>query len=524
MDAAGPPPTDAVPPTTPASEDRADRLTILSGTGQNVAGLVVALLATFGSQVLITRSLGAAAYGVVYVGTQVAFVGAAATRFGMDVAAVRRVAIDVGKGDPGRARAVVSRAAAIATVASVVSAVALYLAAPALAGSGGIPANAVGVFRAAALALPFVALAQVYLGGTRGLKIMSHTLSIYWAGQPLAWIALMAAGFAFRPTETTGVLAYAGSWILATLAALWAWRHETRAFGHLPPAAGETADLLRYGTPRAPASLFAQLLFVADLFVLARYAPASEYGVYAAAVRVGQVVVLFLISVNLVFSPFVADLHARGRHDRLNDLFKAVTRWTFAATLPVILTLSVLAEPVLRLFGGEFATAGARTALTVLIAGQAVNVAVGSVGFILIMVGRTGWDLVVYTASIALDLALAFWLAPRYGMEGAAVAQAVTLVASNALRLYLVWRFLRIQPFSRDYARLALPAIAGALAMIAVHLPLADGPWPVDLLVSAFAGTLAYTAALIVFGLAPEERAAAGRLLRNLRAGGLRTR
>src|SRR4029077_5875723 len=112
------------------------------------------------------------------------------------------------------------------------------------------------------------------------------------------------------------------------------------------------------------------------------------------------------------------------------------------------------------------------TALRILLIGQSVNVAVGSVGFILIMVGRTGWDLTVYAGSFLLDLVLAFVLAPRFGAEGAATAQAVTLAASNAVRLWLVWRFVKIQPFNRHYARLAIPtAIAGAV-MLAVHLVL----------------------------------------------------
>src|SRR5207249_3264345 len=97
---------------------------------------------------------------------------------------------------------------------------------------------------------------------------------------------------------------------------------------------------------------------------------------------------------NYMFSPFVADLHARGERDRLDRLYKALTRWTLAGTIPLVLLLLVVPGPVLLMFGGRFETA--TTQLRILLVGQAVNVAVGSVGFILIMVGRTGWDLAVY--------------------------------------------------------------------------------------------------------------------------------
>jgi O-antigen/teichoic acid export membrane protein len=488
-----------------------DHLTILSGTGQNIAGLGVFVVATLGTNVVISRVLGASALGIVTLATQFAFVAGAATRFGMDMATVRRVAIDVGKGEPGRVRGVMLRGVGIASLASVVVAVPVFLDAGGIARAFGSP-EARDAFRAAALALPFVALCQVYLGGTRGLKIMRHTLSIYWVGQPGAWVALLAVGWMVSKSISMSVLAYAVSWILATIAAALVWERETTGFAPVAPEVGEARELLRYGAPRAPAALLSQLLFWTDYFVLSRYVPSAELGVYAAAVRVAQALVLFLIAVNYMFSPFVADLHARGERDRLDGLYKALTRWTLAGTLPLLLLLMIVPGPVLMIFGAKFDTAV--TPLRILLIGQIVNVAVGSVGFILIMVGRTGWDLAVYASSFALDLAVAFWLAPGLGAKGAAVAQAVTLVVANAARLYLVWRLVHIQPFNRYYARLAIPAAAGGAAMLGMHLLLRRGAWPVDLVVTGLVGTLAYAVALLGAGLTPTERTAVARIAR----------
>ncbi len=499
----------------PGRPGRSDHMTLLSGTGQNILGLGVFVVASLGTSVLVSNVLGPTALGLVTLTTQFAFVGGAGTRFGMDMAAVRRVAIDVGKGEPGRTRAVVRRAAMIAGAVSVAVAVGVFLAAAPLAhrfaqnsGSG-----AVNAFRGAALALPFVALCQVYLGGTRGLKIMRHTLYVYWAGQPVAWIALVLLGWLAARTVATAVFAYAGSWIVATVAAWWLWERESRRFPHLPADPSETRELLRYGAPRAPAALLSQLLFWTDYFVLAAVGHGSDadLGVYAAAVRVAQALVLFLIAVNYMFSPFVADLHARGERDRLNGLYQALTRWTLAGTIPLLLLLLVVPGAVLRIFGSSRFEAGT-TPLRILLIGQLVNVAVGSVGFILIMVGRTGWDLAVYAGSFVLDLTVALLLVPKLGPNGAAIAQAVTLTVSNAVRLALVWRFVRIQPFSRQYARLAIPAVAGLVVMAAVHVALRHASWAVDLLATGVVGSIAYVAALYATGLSPGERSAIARV------------
>ena len=53
-----------------------------------------------------------------------------------------------------------------------------------------------------------------------------------------------------------------------------------------------------------------------------------------------------------------------------------------------------------------------------------INVATGSVGFVLIMVGRTGLDLLDNALGVLLLAALAAPLADSHGMEGAALAAA----------------------------------------------------------------------------------------------------
>ncbi len=169
------------------------------------------------------------------------------------------------------------------------------------------------------------------------------------------------------------------------------------------------------------------MLFWTDLFVLTNYASDAEVGIYSAVLRAGQIIVLFLTSVSLMFSPFVADLYNRGESERLDDLFKTLTRWTLAATMPAFLLLAVAPDSALRIFGAEFT--GGETALLIVLAGQFVNVATGSVGFVLIMVGRTGWDLIVYAGSLALNLGLAFALCPTLRDGRSGLANAVTFAA-----------------------------------------------------------------------------------------------
>lgn len=487
-----------------------DHMTILSGTAQNIVGLAIFVVASFGMNILIARAFkgqGAAVLGVVTLATQFAFVGGAATRFGMDMASTRLVAIDFGKGETGRLRAVVRLAALVAAIVSVVAAVAVFLASPMLARRFQTTDS---VFRAAAIALPFVALTQVFAAASRGLKIMRHTLYAYWIGQSLSWIVFTLIGWQVSKTPAMTVGAYAASWGFGTAVAWFLWHKETGRFEQHPAEAGEVARLVRYGAPRAPAALLSQALFWTDYFVLGLYVHGPEYGVYAASVRLAQMLVLFLTAVSYMFSPFVADLYEKGERQKLDGLFKSITRWTLAATLPLLALLLVVPGPALLVFGAKFVTG--TTALRILLIGQIVNVSVGAAGFVLIMVKRTGWDLVVYASSFLIDIAMSFLLIPHLGTTGAAIAQTVTIAVSNALRLYLVWKFVGIHPYNRYYFRLALPFAVCLVAMAGVHHLTGNSAWPVDIAVTGVMGGIAYAATFATLCLTPTERAAVQRV------------
>ena len=501
-----------------------DQRIILGNTGQNVLGLAIGALATFVAQVLFTRELGDEAYGIVTLTTQFAFIAAAATRFGMDVANVRLVAILVGRDGAARTRGLVRRSVFIATAVSVPFAAVSFVLSGWLADRfSAIPDVAEPAFRAAALTIPLAALAFTYMGATRGLKIMRFTLYAQWIAQPIGWILLAIGLWSVSRTAGMTTLAFGASWAVALAIAWFGWAKESRRLPHDLTGPGipeeETGALLRFGALRAPATLFSQLIFWTDFFVLSALmssrgdAGAAEVGVYGAVLRAGQSLFLFLTSVSLTFSPFVADLHHRGERDRLDALYKQVTRWTLAATVPVLLLLAIAPGPVLRIFGQDFVQG--ESALRILIVGMIVPVMVGTVGFILIMAGRTGWDLLVYLAGFAIDVGVALLLArPEVlGIRGAAIAQALTLSFSAVARLLLVRRFLGIWPFDMAYLRLVVPAVVGALGMVLGDALIPDPRWLVDLVVSFALGGIVYVVALFTVGLLPSERRAAFRMI-----------
>jgi O-antigen/teichoic acid export membrane protein len=112
------------------------------------------------------------------------------------------------------------------------------------------------------------------------------------------------------------------------------------------------------------------------------------------------------------------------------------------------------------------------------------------------MTGRA--DLVFHggVAALVLNVILNVALIPPYGMIGAGLAWALSIVAWNLLRVGQVWWLLRMQPFTGWPTRVAaaLAAFVGVAAL--VRLGLGSSNALVQLAAGITIPTLAYFAAL----------------------------
>jgi O-antigen/teichoic acid export membrane protein len=165
-------------------------------------------------------------------------------------------------------------------------------------------------------------------------------------------------------------------------------------------------------------------------------------GLFDVAGKGATLVSFVLLAVNMPLAPVVADLYVRGEIKRLQRMVTKSTRAAFLGSLPIALGLIFFGHWVLLIFGREFARGS--IAIAILSAGQLVNVGMGSVALLLNMTGHE-WDTakgIGIAALLSLTLNLA--LVPIWGMEGAAIASAVSMAAWNVLLAWWVYKRLGI--------------------------------------------------------------------------------
>jgi O-antigen/teichoic acid export membrane protein len=139
----------------------------------------------------------------------------------------------------------------------------------------------------------------------------------------------------------------------------------------------------------------------------------------------------------------IADLHDRGQRAELQQLVRVAARLIFAATLAFTLVVVALGREILDLFGPEF-RAG-YIALLILCAGSLVNALAGPVGSLMTMTGQQSTAAVILAVNAAANLVLSAILIPRYGVEGAAVATAVTTAGWNLGMAVAAWKRLGLR-------------------------------------------------------------------------------
>lgn len=245
----------------------------------------------------------------------------------------------------------------------------------------------------------------------------------------------------------------------------------------------------------------------ADRILIGVYLNAREVGIYAVAFTVVAFIPILLQSVNQIFAPSIAELHALGQPDVLGRLYRTLTKWVFAATIPLALVVIVFSRPLMAIFGPEF-EAGS-VVLVIGVIGQLVNCGVGSVGQLLVMSGNQVRMVRTQAIIVPISLLLSCLLIPRYGLKGAAAAAAIGNVAMNLLWLRDVNAALAIGPRLKTYTSLAQAMAASLVCVVGIRyiLPLQNAPLSILLaLIFAYAS---FAAGAAWMGFDADDRALA---------------
>lgn len=319
--------------------------------------------------------------------------------------------------------------------------VALAAAALAWALGGYFTPLALTTFFVAVMQLPLISLATIRRSALRGLREVVLGQVPEQLIRPLLFIATVAAAYwlldrELSPPLLMGMRVVIGVVVLAAATVI-LWRR-------LPPQVEQAAPVfeprlwLASAVPFAIVNGMQTLNVQADVLILGALSSSEQVGIYVAAAKLAQVVVLVFTAVEFAISPYIAGLYASGETPRLQRIVTRTTRVVFGVSLPVALVFVFFGSPLLSIFGEEFRQGS--SALTILAVGRLLALGFGPVGAIAIMTGQERPVAWIVGSAAALNIVLNLVLVPYWASAGAAAATAITVLTWNASLFVLVKR------------------------------------------------------------------------------------
>jgi len=367
-------------------------------------------------------------------------------------------------------------------VLGIVGSVALWLAAPVLAARIGHDHTDSALQSIRILALLFLpGVVEVgIVESTRAFGSVRNYVLLQQLGIPAARPVLVGIAIAADAPLWVVVLAWLVPLLLAlVLAALLLARRMRQLFGRslawprpTVPVRDIAAEYWRFTGARGLAGVMEILLNWLDVLLVAALASPAQAAIYAAASRFITSGTLVLQALRVAIAGDISAALARRDTERVSQIYSAASQWVVLSSWPLYLVMAVFAPTVLRVFGASY-PAGAH-AMTVLCLAMLVNLAAGNVGTVLLMGGRSSWVLMDKAASLAINVAANLALVPHFGITGAAVAWAATIVLDSVLAFGQVRWGMRIGGSLRGLVLAGLLAL-GCFGLVPVAVRLVAG-------------------------------------------------
>jgi O-antigen/teichoic acid export membrane protein len=460
----------------PPGAVRHDLAWLARGGILNLAGVVSNAVAGFALVVIVTRALGEASAGLFFESIALFAIGATVAGWGADVGAVRMIPRALSLGRRDEIRHVILAAALPAAVLGAVLGLVVFAAATPL---GRLLSNAThgdelaSALRALAPFLPIGAVFAVAMAVTRGFGTMlPFTLIdrvVRALAQPMGVVAAIAVSGSIAVITVAWAIPFAVGLVLALA---WIALKLRRGpddgievgidqVGIDPDVAPRSpravfGDFWRFTAPRGLASVFAVTVVWLDTLLLGALRSPADAAAYAAATRYLVFGQFIGVAIANVVAPKLAQVLAEDHRDRAKTLYATATWWLMTMAWPVYLAMIGLAPSLLVVFGSGYGRAAG--VLAILGATMLVATFVGPVDMVLLMAGKSSWNLINTAIAVVVNVGLNLALIPRFGLVGAAVAWSASILLNNLLPLVQVWRTVGLHPIGRGSLIVAVAA------------------------------------------------------------------
>ncbi|PSQ28771.1 hypothetical protein BRD03_02230 [Halobacteriales archaeon QS_9_68_17] len=421
-------------------------------------GTVVSMGLSFGIRVVLARLLGSDGYGVVVLGFTVATLVAIVAKSGLP----RGVARELPRRESeSERRDVALSGLTLGLCLGSGLGVLLYAFSPLITTRVFDDQRLTFVLQAFSFIVPFIVIRSIAVSIFRGYNRTGERVLLNNFLAPVARFVLIVSAVALGYEVGGAAVAWVIGAGITAIAALVLLHRRIGVFvrdGYEP----QHRSLLAFSLPLMLSAAIWNVVQQADNLLLGYFSTASIVGQYDIAFTLAKLLLAVITAFGFLFMPIFSELHAEENAEAMNRFYNVTAKWAASLAFPLYLVALLFPATILSTaFGPEYASADG--VLRIISTGFFFHILSGLSGNALIAIGRTRTILLCNLAIVALNTSLNVALIPAYGIEGAAIASAISYSGLNLLYIRTLRKY-DVFPFSLP--TLAPLGITGVLVLL----------------------------------------------------------
>ena len=413
-------------------------------------GQVFLQITGFISGVIIARFLGAFLFGQYNLGMVVVRFLSNFCVLGSDRGLVKFIPV-YNLEDKGKTKQIIITSTLLCFLTSTIIAVLLYIFSDTIAIMFFDSENMSGVLRIFSLYLPVFSLFRIFLAVLRGFKRADLQAFVWYFISPLLFL-LMVIPIYFFGFKLGGVIA---ARIISHLCGLICLAFFVlKVFPEITTVIRSRVNIKEYFSFSFPLLFIGLLHFLIGnigILMIGYFREEDAAGIYSVAVRISLLSLFFLTAVNSIFGPNMSELTKLNDFENIKKLMNVLTKWITYGAGTLLAIVIVLHDDILHVFGREYISG--TVPLLILMTGQFCNALAGPTGVVLVMSGKQKYEVFNSIAIVIANILLCYILIPRFGVTGAAVSMAVSIIGVNILKVSEVYYEFRFHPYSLNYLK-----------------------------------------------------------------------
>jgi O-antigen/teichoic acid export membrane protein len=361
-------------------------------------------------------------------------------KLGLDTASIRFIAEYASENQWDKIRLFRKKISFLLLFSTILFSIIMYVFSPYIAST--IGANPVYIKINSFFILPMAFFILNYQS-LRGLKKISEFSFFYWTSRVFFSVIIILIAVQFSRNENIPIIAFLLGLLIVSILSYFIFLNRlnleekyNKKFKNSLLSSLGYKEILIVSLPLLLAQSGQFIMAWTDKLMLGGIMTPSDVGVYDVAFKLSMFVNIALTSVNSISSPKFAEAYALKDYIKLEKIVHQSTKLIFWSSIPLLLIFFMFSTTLLEFFGTEFIIG--LNAFLLLCSARLVSVFTGPAGNLLQMTGKQMIFMKVLFFAALLNVVLNYFLIPKFGIGGAALASFSSIIFWNLSMVYFV--------------------------------------------------------------------------------------